>query len=242
MKSFSLLQDYTDRVAQIFLSTGAVSFNIDKPFILTSGKRSPVYVDCRHLISFPFERQELMKIAKKILIYKFGVKLNTEVSDLPIKVKFDKIAGGETAGIPYAAWLSDLFHLPMLYVRKKAKGFGRNAQIEGVLEEGDRVLLVEDLATDGGSKKIFVDALRKSGAIVSDIFVLFYYDIFSDSKSKEILSSLGIEMHYLLTWKDVMRVARNWFQDKKQLQDLDMIQTFLDSPNSWFFEHNIEEN
>src|SRR3546814_16892712 len=76
----------------------------------------------------------------------------------------DCIAGGETAGIPFAAWIAERLGLPMLYVRKKPKGFGRDAQIEGAFREGSRVLLVEDLATDGGSKLNFVDAIRRAGA------------------------------------------------------------------------------
>ena len=80
----------------------------------------------------------------------------------------DAVAGGETAGIPYAAWLAQAISRPMLYVRKKPKGFGRDAQIEGHLTEGSRVLLVEDLATDGASKVNFVDALRTAGAGVED--------------------------------------------------------------------------
>ena len=79
-------------------------------------------------------------------------------------VKIDVVAGGETAGIPFSAWIADRLDLPMLYVRKKAKGFGRNAQIEGHLQPGQRVLLVEDLTTDGRSKVNFCKALREAGA------------------------------------------------------------------------------
>ena len=91
---------------------------------------------------------------------------------------FDSVAGGETAGIPFAAWFAERMGLPMQYVRKKPKGFGRDAQIEGQLKEGDRVLLVEDLATDGGSKIVFVDALRKPGRNAT-IPLLFSSMIFS---------------------------------------------------------------
>src|SRR3546814_10136010 len=85
----------------------------------------------------------------------------------------DCIAGGETAGIPFAAWIAERLGLPMLYVRKKPKGFGRDAQIEGAFREGSRVLLVEDLATDGGSKLNFVDAIRRAGAEIAHTFVIF---------------------------------------------------------------------
>ena len=91
---------------------------------------------------------------------------------------FDNIAGGETAGIPFAAMVAERLALPMTYVRKKPKGYGRNARIEGVMREGDRVLLVEDLATDGGSKLSFVDAIRETGATCAHTAVIFYYGIY----------------------------------------------------------------
>mgnify|MGYP002260554454 CR=1 FL=1 len=92
------------------------------------------------------------------------------------------VAGGETAGIPYAAWIAERLGLPMQYIRKKPKGFGRNAQIEGDIREGARTLLVEDLTTDGRSKINFCKALRDAGAVVGHVFVNFYYDIFPESK------------------------------------------------------------
>ena len=91
----------------------------------------------------------------------------------------------------------------MLYVRKKAKGFGRNAQIEGHFAEGERILLVEDLTTDGRSKVNFCTALRQAGATVDHIFVLFFYDIYPEGR--KILADLGIAMHALATWWDVLR-------------------------------------
>ena len=95
--------------------------------------------------------------------------------------KIDVVAGGETAGIPFAAFLAALAKKPMIYVRKQPKGFGRMAQIEGDLKSGKRVLLVEDLATDGGSKLVFIEALKKAEAKVTDCFVIFHYGIFPQS-------------------------------------------------------------
>ena len=94
---------------------------------------------------------------------------------------FDVIAGGETAGIPFAALLAERLALPMAYVRKKPKGYGRNARIEGPMGEGDRVLLVEDLATDGGSKLSFVEAIRETGATCGHTAVIFSYGIFPET-------------------------------------------------------------
>src|ERR1700716_1959910 len=130
--------------AKMLLEVEAVRFMTDKPFIFTSGWASPVYTDCRRLISFPRVRQTLIDFGTATILRDGGF------------AQFDAVAGGETAGIPFAAWIADRLALPMLYVRKKPKGFGRNAQIEGELKEGARVLLVEDLASEGTSKLTFV--------------------------------------------------------------------------------------
>ena len=137
--------------ARMYLDTGAVRFMTDKPFIFTRGWASPVYNDSRWLMSFPDVRSTLMDFAVATIERDIG------------RDKIDAVAGGETAGIPFAAWVADRMHLPMQYVRKKPKGFGRGAQIEGQLIPGQRVLLVEDLATDGKSKVNFVKALREAG-------------------------------------------------------------------------------
>lgn len=145
----------------------------------------------------------------------------------------DSIAGGETAGIPFAAWIADKLALPMQYIRKKAKGFGRNAQIEGDLLEGARTLLVEDLATDGRSKINFCNALRTAGAKVDHCFVLFYYDIFPQSKGY--LRDLNVELHHLATWWDVLEVAEeSGHFDSGVLKE---VRNFLNKPSEWSAAH-----
>ena len=152
--------------ARWLLDIKAVNFRPEEPYKFTSGWASPVYIDCRWVISFTEARRRIVEL---------GVELLNRDSDM---AGTDLVAGGETAGIPYAAWIAESTDKPMLYVRKKPKGFGRDAQIEGDLKEGQQVLLIEDLATDGGSKINFVNALRTAGAKVSDIFVGFFYSVF----------------------------------------------------------------
>ena len=139
--------------AKMLIEVDAVRFMEDKPFIFTSGWASPVYNDSRWLISFPQVRSAMMDFAVSTVEREVG------------SGKFDAVAGGETAGIAFAAWVAERMNLPMQYVRKKPKGFGRGAQIEGELKTGQRVLLVEDLATDGGSKVNFCKALRECASI-----------------------------------------------------------------------------
>jgi len=104
--------------------------------------------------------------------------------------QFDAVAGGETAGIPFAAWMADRLMLPMQYVRKKPKGFGRNAQIEGHIEDGDRVLLVEDMTTGRpAARSTFAKRCVAPGATVDHVFVFFFYDIFPEGKKSSAISA-----------------------------------------------------
>ena len=197
--------NYRTLTAKILIDIKAVNFNFKKPFTLTSGKKSPVYIDCRKLISFPKERNKILNLAVNYFKKE--------------KINFDILAGGETAGIPYAAFLSEKLNKPMIYIRKKKKDFGKGSQIEGNYKKNKKVILIEDLATDGGSKIIFVDAIRKNNLKIKDTFVIFYYDIFE--KSKINLSNLGIKLHCLCTWKDILKVLeKNKVLSKKEFEKI----------------------
>ncbi|MEN5082249.1 orotate phosphoribosyltransferase [Bosea sp. TWI1241] len=207
--------------AKMLLEIKAVHFYSDKPFTFTSGWASPVYIDCRKIISFPRLRSSLIDFAATTIVRDIGYE------------SIDIVAGGETAGIPFAAWISDRLSLPMQYVRKKPKGFGRNAQIEGEVVEGARTLLVEDLATDGGSKVNFCKALRDAGAKVDHCFVLFYYDIFKEGR--EMMDEIGVKLHYLTTWWDVLAAAKasGHFEPKILAE----VESFLNEPAKWSGAH-----
>ena len=202
-------------IAQILIDIKSINFSFNDPFTLTSGLKSPVYVDCRKIISYVKEREIIFN--KAIEYFKKN------------NLNFDILAGGETAGIPYAAFLSDKLNKPMIYIRKKPKGFGINKQIEGNFIKNQNAMIIEDLATDGGSKIIFVNALRNVGLKVQDIFVIFYYDIF-DFKSSE-LSKLNIKIHSLCTWKDIINYIKNEKIFSKS--EISNLKEFLSSPNSW---------
>ena len=208
-------------VAAMLLEIKAVQFRPDPPYMLTSGLASPVYIDCRKLISYPRIRSTCMDFACSVLMRDVGDEA------------FDAIAGGETAGIPFAAWIAERLDLPMLYVRKQPKGFGRNARIEGEIREGSRVLLVEDLTTDGGSKVSFVEAIREAGATCDHTIVVFYYDIFPQVPAR--LAEHGIRLHYLATWRDVLAEARRG--DYFEPATMDEVEAFLDHPLEWSAAH-----
>jgi len=178
-------------------------------------------VDCRRIIAFPRARTAIIDFAIETIRQRIGFEA------------FDIVAGGETAGIPFAAWIADRLGLPMQYVRKKPKGFGRDAQIEGVLVEGARTLLVEDLATDGKSKVNFVNALRQAGAVVNDSFVVFHYGIFP--QSQQIMAEIGVGLHALATWWDVLAAAKRYqYFDVETLAE---VEAFLNDPVSWSVAH-----
>ncbi|MGH8669342.1 MAG: orotate phosphoribosyltransferase [Burkholderiales bacterium] len=210
-----------EMTAKMMLEVKAVHFSEGKPFVFTSGWASPVYIDCRKLISYPRVRSTLIDFATTTIVRDVGFE------------QFDTVAGGETAGIPYAAWIADRLSLPMQYVRKKPKGFGRGAQIEGHIEEGARTLLVEDLTTDGRSKVNFCKALRDAGAIVDHVFVTFYYDIFPESK--RILKEIDVRLHHLATWWDVLRVVKTGGYFESEI--IDEVERFLNAPAAWSAEH-----
>ena len=203
--------------ARMLLEIKAVHFNADEPFVLASGKPSPTYIDCRKLISFPRIRSTLMDFLTVTVMRNAGFEA------------FDNVAGGETAGIPFGAWVAERMALPMTYVRKKPKGYGRNAHIEGDMSEGQRVLLVEDLTTDGGSKISFVDAIRETGATCAHTAVIFYYGIFP--QTEKTLGDHGVTLHHLCTWWDVLAEARaQGAFDSKTLREVEI---FLKSPEEW---------
>jgi orotate phosphoribosyltransferase len=211
--------------ARMLLDIRAVHFNTVDLFTHASGKQAPTYIDCRKLISYPRIRSTCMDFLTCKVMRDAGLEA------------FDNVAGGETAGIPFAALVAERMALPMSYVRKKPKGYGRTAQIEGEMNDGDRVLLVEDLTTDGGSKLTFVDAIRATGATCAHTAVIFFYDVFDGTEAR--LADHGLSLHYLCTWADVIAEARRAgdFDDATLLE----VERFLADPDAWRDSRGLEK-
>lgn len=202
--------------AKILLDTKSIQINTQSPFTYASGKVGPTYCDMRRLISFPQERSTIMDYAEKV-VASLGV---------------DYLAGGETAGIPYAAFLAERLKMPMIYIRKKPKGHGKMAQIEGHID-GDKpdtkVLLIEDLITVGSSQKVFVDALRAANIKINKSFTIFSYDIYPDTEKN--LKDMNIECHSLTNWWAVLDVVRTeHYFDATTIASLE---EFLNAPEEW---------
>ena len=211
--------NFQDAVAEILINIESVKFSFDQPYILTSGKKSPVYVDCRKIISYTKERNKILDYAEQY------IKQNS--------LSFEILAGGETAGIPYAAFLAERLQKPMIYIRKQPKGFGGNQQIEGNFNDNQKAILIEDLTTDGASKVVFIEVLRKFNINVSDIFVIFYYDIFNLSKTP--LATLNVNMHYLCTWKNIINIVQK--NKILSVNEINNLKYFLSEPEKWRLTH-----
>ena len=209
------------RIAEWLLKTESVQVYRDRPFVFVSGRVSPVYIDCRKLLSFPEAREDIVQQLARTVREAIGL------DDL------DVIAGGETAGIPYAAFVAHELKMPMIYVRKAPKGYGQTKQIEGVLKPNQRVLLVEDLITDGKSKLHFNEGIRAAGAVITHCLCVFEYGIsrLGPSEGRRLLAEHGIELHSLVTWDDVLSagLSKNYFSDQASTE----IQDFLAEPEGW---------
>lgn len=215
--SYPAKEEIARLTARMLLEIGAVNFRPEEPFILASGLPSPTYIDCRKLISFPRIRSTLMDFLAVTVMREAGFEA------------FDNIAGGETAGIPFAAMVAERLALPMTYVRKKPKGYGRNARIEGAMTEGQRVLLIEDLTTDGGSKLSFVDAIRETGASCGHTAVIFYYGIFPETVPN-LRARLG---QHVPPGAEVMQLDPMRAQGSFDAATLDEVEAFLTNPRPW---------
>lgn len=211
-----------EKTARILLDTRSVYVRAGRePFFFSSGWASPVFVDCKRLVSFPLARRTLVELAIDKILASVGF------------AAFDAIAGGELAGVPFAAMIADRLHQPLVVVRKQAKGFGPAAQVEGQLAAGTRTLLVEDLTTDGRSKATFCAALKRAGLTVDHAFVVFKYGTY-DHVVRD-LDELGVTLFALATLGDLLRhpKARDSF-DKADLAELTR---FADDPVEWSRRH-----
>jgi orotate phosphoribosyltransferase len=207
------VRDLSRAVAAELLRQGAIKVSVEAPFLLTSGNHSPIYVNCRQLISSRCTVHLIVAAAS------LAVELH--------KCEFDIIAGGETAGIPFASFLADALNKPMIYVRKGVKGHGTGSQIEGVLQAGSRVLLVEDLVTDGQSKMSFIESIRSAGGIVAQVLVVF--DLLKGGSA--MLGGHGVQLIALTDLEVALHVATDWSLLGPDL--IVSVRQYLRSPAEW---------
>lgn len=178
------------QTAEQLLKIKAVFLQPNDPFTWASGIRSPIYCDNRLTLGFPDIRKFIaLNLAKKI------------------KQEFpgcEVIAGTATAGIPHAAWVSDLLDLPMVYVRGEAKKHGKGNQIEGPVQKGQKVVVIEDLISTGGSSLKAVDALKEAGCEVLGIAAIFTYGL---EEGETRFAQAGVKLETLTDYETLIEVA-----------------------------------
>jgi orotate phosphoribosyltransferase len=221
LRKVNVMSEVSQKVAEMLLQTEASQVYKDKPFVFVSGRISPVYIDCRKILSFSEERE--------YIVTQLARKAETDIGVANI----DVVAGGETAGIPYASFVSHLIKKPMIYIRKQPKGYGGTKQIEGILEAGKRVLLVEDLITDGLSKLRFNIGIRGAGAKMTHCLCVFDYasDRLNQHEGRDNLAKNDICLHVLANWDDVLDtgLSKSYFTEDASKQIVD----FLKDAENW---------
>lgn len=208
-----MIEEIKKIASMILWEAKAIQISEKEPFSLTSGNMSPIYIDCRLLISYPVYRDMITAFAGWFYM---SEKLNA-----------DYIAGGETAGIPYGVLLADKLGLPFIYIRKKPKGHGLAAQIEGYIEQGKTVLLYEDLITDGRSKVNFINGVRKAECSVEACLVVF--DRLQGGK--ETLTKEGVTLHSMTDLDTALKIGMETGILTKE--ELNSVNEYLSDPKKW---------
>jgi len=214
------------RMARALVATDAVRIAGDTPFFYTSGWASPVYVDAHALLSDVAWRTELMDAAAR------------SVAPLVAERGLAAVVGSESSGIAFAAWLADRLGLPMLYLRKRPIGWGVQAQLQGRLPRSTdglpaRVLLVDDVTTDGRSKMAAAQALRQVGVDVGDALVLFDYAIYPDTPQR--LAQQQLQLHALASWAQLHVALLE--AGRLTAAQAQMLAEFTASPTQWSLAH-----
>lgn len=205
-------------VAKDLLDIQAITLSPDKPFTWASGLHSPIYTDNRLTISYPAVRRN---------IYEGMVQLiNEHFEDV------DVIAGTATAGIPHAAWVAEEMGLPMIYVRSKPKDHGQGKQTEGVLYEGQRVVVIDDLISTGGSVLKAVKAVEKEGADVVGVVSIFTYEL---PAADDNFAQFGIPYYSVTNYTTLIETAEKTdLIDRNQMKDL---HEWRKDPAAWSARH-----
>ena len=215
------MSEVSNTVAEMLLRTEAIQVYKEQPFVFVSGRISPVYIDCRRILSYPRERE--------YIVSQLAAAAETEIG----LDNIDVVAGGETAGIPYAAFVAHLIMKPMIYIRKQPKGYGGTKEIEGILQPGKKVLLVEDLITDGLSKLRFNIGIRGAGARMTHCLCVFDYasDRLNQHEGRDNLAKNDISLHVLANWDDVLDtgLSKSYFTEAASNHIIE----FLKDPDNW---------
>ncbi|MCD8509629.1 MAG: orotate phosphoribosyltransferase [Bacillus sp. (in: Bacteria)] len=206
--------NFNGNIAKSLLTIGAVSLQPANPFTWSSGLKSPIYCDNRLTMSFPEVRKEIAS--------QFAEKIKSDYPEVEV------IAGTATAGIPHAAWVADILGLPMIYIRSKAKGHGKQNMIEGVLKEGSKVVVIEDLISTGGSSIQAANGVREAGGEVLGVCAIFTYEF---DLAKEAFDGAEIPFSTLTTYSKLLDEAVK--MESIKAEDLPLLQEWRANPKQW---------
>ncbi|MEM4267251.1 MAG: orotate phosphoribosyltransferase [Candidatus Woesearchaeota archaeon] len=204
----------SEEVAKILLYRRAVTLNLKRPYRFASGILSPVYTDNRLLLSYPAERKKIVGAFSEVIDGK--------------KLSFDVIAGVATGAIAWAALLAEKYGKPMIYVRSAAKGHGKENLIEGRIEKGQKVLIIEDLVSTGGSSIVAVRGVRDAGGEVVACLAIFSYEM--DTALKTFAES-ECELITLTTFSSLLDVAEK--QKYITGEEVTIAKEWSRAPSSW---------
>jgi len=210
-------QEIAVKVARCLLQINAIKLSPQKPFTWASGLKSPIYCDNRLTLSFPAVR--------KFIIDCFRIK----ALQFP---ETDYIAGVATAGIPHATLLAERLALPLVYVRSKPKAHGRRNLIEGRLEEGAKVLVIEDLISTGGSSLAAVEAIRAAGAEVIATMAIFTYEF---EQAEAAFQQAGCPLNTLSRYSALIEEARK--ENHIDANALKSLKAWREDPRAWSDRH-----
>lgn len=204
----------SEKAAKILLTVDAITLSPKKPYKYASGILSPVYTDCRKLISFPSERKQIRDLYVQAI----------EDSG----VEFDVVGGTATAGIPHAAWIAEKLNAPMIYIRGKAKDHGKGNQIEGNLSKGQRVIIIEDLISTGESSIESAVAVRNNGAKVAGVFSIATYSM---KKAAGNYKANKLKNYSLTTLSDILDMAIKMGKIKNE--EKEQVLQWAKDPSGW---------
>lgn len=208
------MNNIAETVAKILLELNAVTLRPKQPFRYVSGLLSPVYTDCRVLMAYPDKRREIRD---------FYIQAIEESG-----VEFDVIAGTATAGIPHAAWIADKLNLPMVYVRGKAKDHGKENMMEGIIQKGQKAVVIEDLISTGESAINSVSAIRAAGGDICCVFSIITYGL---KKAEQNFKENDLKLYSLTTFGDVVKKAQELNYINKE--DIETILDWTSDPATW---------
>lgn len=203
-----------EEISRILLKHKAVSLSLDPPFTWASGIKSPIYCDNRLIFSYPESRKVIIEEFKNLLK----------------DIEFDVVAGTASSGIPWASWLAEAFDVPLVYVRKEAKTYGRNQKIEGTMAEGARAVVVEDLISTGGSVINAAQSVRESGGVVTDCVAIFTYALERATRNAK---DAELIFHTLDDFPSLIKVA--FEENYLSGDDYEKIKNWAKDPEGWYY-------